>query len=807
MEINLNENVNLKLALTYARKGWHVFPVHSIRNGVCSCGDSECERPGKHPRTKHGLNDASKDEKQVSQWWQETPDANIGIRTGEISGISVLDIDPRHGGFESIKAFSVPDTLVSKTGGNGQHHIFKYDEKIPNVVGFKPGLDFRSNGGYIVAPPSNHISGNEYLWADLSVEPVPAPDWMKTKGQKKPAVQSVNGTIQEGGRNDTLLSLAGTMRRRGFSEEAIVQALKVENKEKCNPPLDEGEVLNIARSVSRYEPEIEQQENKSSLLSTEQLGQIKSRIGSIPKDTDPTDLPTILNPILEEIAKIDIAQGDAVLNNTIKDHFGWKIGELTTYGKVLKSFRKEVNNEPGQITLDRDALIKKLQEAKDIKTVHPAQDYTEGGIIFCVKAQNSLCLVTSDKDIFELDDAPSKGFSLIQETVSTARFSPKGLTTFLEDKYIIDIGRLYQRIRDYIRRFIFFPDDRYLAFLSLWVMGTYVFKVFSHFPYVWLNAEKGSGKTLLMIILSKIVFNGDLTLSPTESVIFRDIANNLTTMFIDEVEQLRKQDKAIHSILISILNAGFQRDGSVKRTESDGDGGFWVKSYNVYSPKMFAGIAEIDDVLQDRTFRIQLFKKKDNEKVERYKETNEIMELQQNIRDDLYVFALTNGKAIAERYNKEGAIKGLDHLSNRELDIWEPIFLLANLVDLQTGVFNLTNIMETLSKESFEEKQAESVMQNDTYKVLTVLKTMLDDPCVIITSQDGDIRAYENSVVLRYFQNTEEFRWMQSPNALPRLLRRINIHSDQRRFGSERRHRVYLINLKEFEDWCERFKI
>src|SRR5580658_160964 len=119
MEINLNENKNLELALAYARKGWHVFPVHSIRNGVCSCGDSECERPGKHPRTKHGLNDASKDEKQVSQWWQETPDANIGIRTGEISGISVLDIDPRHGGIESIKAFSVPDTLVSKTGGNG----------------------------------------------------------------------------------------------------------------------------------------------------------------------------------------------------------------------------------------------------------------------------------------------------------------------------------------------------------------------------------------------------------------------------------------------------------------------------------------------------------------------------------------------------------------------------------------------------------------------------------------------------------------------------------------------------------------
>jgi hypothetical protein len=135
-----------------------------------------------------------------------------------------------------------------------------------------------------------------------------------------------------------------------------------------------------------------------------------------------------LNPILEEIARIDIAQGDALLNNTIKEHFGWKNGELITYGKVLKSFRKELNNEPDQIALDKDALIKKLQDAKDIKSVHPAQDYAAGGMIFCVKAQDSLCLVTPEKDIFELGDAKSKGFKLTQETVDTARFSSKGLT-------------------------------------------------------------------------------------------------------------------------------------------------------------------------------------------------------------------------------------------------------------------------------------------------------------------------------------------------------------------------------------------
>jgi putative DNA primase/helicase len=154
--------------------------------------------------------------------------------------------------------------------------------KLRTLVGFKPGLDFRSDGGYIVAPPSNHESGKEYVWADLSVEPVPAPDWMKTKGQVK-AVQPNSGTVLRGW-SQCLLDESCWFHEtaQDASQEAIEKGLLAENNEKCNPPLDEGEVLNIARSASRYEPEIEQQENKSSLLSTDAARSIKveNRINS-----------------------------------------------------------------------------------------------------------------------------------------------------------------------------------------------------------------------------------------------------------------------------------------------------------------------------------------------------------------------------------------------------------------------------------------------------------------------------------------------------------------------------------------------
>jgi hypothetical protein len=805
MEINVNEKTNLELALTYARKGWYVFPVYSIKDGACSCGNADCKSPGKHPRTQHGVNDATNDEQQVNLWWQENPDANIGVRTGKISGISVLDIDQKSGGFESIKAFDLPSTLVSNTGGNGQHHIYKYDEKIPTLVGFRPGIDFRSNGGYIVVPLSNHKSGKEYVWVDLTVEPALAPDWMKTKGLTK-TVQPLPGTIREGSRNANLTSLAGSMRRRGASEEAIAVALIEENK-KCNPPLDESEVLNIAKSVGRYEPQAEEEVTNSGLLSQDQMNEIKKRIEAIPKDSAPTDLPTLLNPILEVIANINIAQGDALLKSTIKEHFGWKNGEIATYEKVLKGYRKDTLDGEAQGSLGKEDLIKRLHDAKVIKTVHPAQDYIDGTMLFCVKAQDTRCIVTSDdRDIFELNASLSKGFNLEQESVDMARFSSQGLTAFLEGEYDVNISNLYQKIHDYVKRFIIVPQDSYLTYLTLWVIGTYVFRIFRYFPYVWLNAEKGSGKSLLMHILAQIAFNGELTLNPTESVIFRDISTNLITLFIDEVEQLRKRDKDTYGALISILNAGFNKSGSVKRTETIG-GVHVVKSYNVYSPKMFAGINEIDDVLQDRTFRIPLLRKKDNESVERYKETNEILRLQQEIRDDLYVFALTKAEAIAELYNTEGVIKGLGHLNNRELDIWEPIFLLANLVDLESSSLNLTSILEDLSKESVDEKQAESVTQNDTYRVLNVLKSMLDDGEITPFSDNGEIKEFDAGEVLSYFKGWEEFNWIEKTHSLTRQLKKVHIMSDQKRFEGGKKRRIYIIKTKEFADWCERFKI
>ena len=109
-----------------------------------------------------------------------------------------------------------------------------------------------------------------------------------------------------------------------------------------------------------------------------------------------------------------------------------------------------------------------------------------------------------------------------------------------------------------------------------------------------------------------------------------------------------------------------------------------------------------------------------------------------------------------------------------------------------------------LSKKSLEEKQSDSVSQNETYKILTVFKAMIDE--VTPLSEDGDVRVFEAERVLEYFKKSEDFEWMEKTQALTRRLKRVKITSEQRRIDGEKK-RIYTMNIKEFSDLCERFKI
>ncbi len=164
-------NPILAAALAYAALGYRVLPTL-----------------GKKPSASTWRTDGTTDETLIRGLWEQTPSANVAIVTDD--SFFVLDVDPYHGGDESLAALieaygSLPLTVMARTGA-GRHYYFGGSAKCSAGL-IAPGIDIRGDGGYAVAPPSLHANGNTYQWAQSLLETrgelADAPEWLVTLAQ------------------------------------------------------------------------------------------------------------------------------------------------------------------------------------------------------------------------------------------------------------------------------------------------------------------------------------------------------------------------------------------------------------------------------------------------------------------------------------------------------------------------------------------------------------------------------------------------------------------------------------------------
>jgi hypothetical protein len=216
----------------------------------------------------HGLHDATVDATIVRRWFTSWRDANVALATGSVADLWVLDVDPRHGGDDSLHDLecehgSLPDTVRGLTGGGGRHLYFRMPaEGLGCVAGVRPGLDVKANGGYVLLPPSNHASGGGYTW-EIGFDPraIPvadAPTWLLTIARTRSVrAEQHDGrplVLRNGERNDGLFRIASALRRLGIAEDAIRASIEAINRVHAVPPLEAAEIATIARSASRYHP-------------------------------------------------------------------------------------------------------------------------------------------------------------------------------------------------------------------------------------------------------------------------------------------------------------------------------------------------------------------------------------------------------------------------------------------------------------------------------------------------------------------------------------------------------------------------
>lgn len=241
-------------AIEYAKKGFAVFPL-KYRDKV--------------PLTRNGCKDATTDAAQIKAWWQQYPNANIGLATGSVSQnifVIDLDIDEDRGidGYHSLEDWQrehgdFPETWTAITGRGGYHLYYRGNGKIKNRAGIIDGVDIRGNGGYVVAPPSIHKNGNRYEWEyspdefELAKADNNVMYFLNHDDHRQSASFTMPNIVSAGQRNQMLFRFACMMQAKGASDQSVFAATMAENESSCSPPLTEQEVRIIVSSATKYD--------------------------------------------------------------------------------------------------------------------------------------------------------------------------------------------------------------------------------------------------------------------------------------------------------------------------------------------------------------------------------------------------------------------------------------------------------------------------------------------------------------------------------------------------------------------------
>lgn len=245
----------IRTAIALAKKGLAVFP---------------CRARDKRPATEHGVKDATRDTETIKRWWRQDPQYNIGVATGAVSGIFILDIDSLDAEEElrrlEAQHSELPVTVEVITA-RGRHLYFQMpDMPVRNSAGkVAPGIDVRGDAGFAVCPPSVHPCGRAYAWSvDCGKAIASAPAWLLAKiveptsviGQATPPFAwraLVTNSIVEGQRDCALTKLAGYLLRRYVDPVVALELVQAVNAARCAPPLPPTDIERIVASICARE--------------------------------------------------------------------------------------------------------------------------------------------------------------------------------------------------------------------------------------------------------------------------------------------------------------------------------------------------------------------------------------------------------------------------------------------------------------------------------------------------------------------------------------------------------------------------
>ena len=326
-----------------------------------------------------------------------------------------------------------------------------------------------------------------------------------------------------------------------------------------------------------------------------------------------------------------------------------------------------------------------LERAESVRVLHPAQDVVDGVLWYGVPVDGALVAITSARQAYRADRLP-EGIAL--------RHTDPGASTVSRDLAVLwltagesgSIARTLDALAAFFLRYVVLPDRRAALWIAAWALGTWCYRAFRVFPYLSIrSAEKRCGKSRLLGLLARVCFNASpVTAHPTEAQLYRSAARTGGVQLFDEVETLRG-DKDRFDALISVLNVGFERGGVVTRLEKRGER-FVEEPYEVYAPRVLAGIAGLKDTLEDRALPLFMLRKRRSEAVARLSRATDAEA--EALRQACGLACLTEIPRIVSAYEEAPALLEREGIDDRAVDLWSPLVavtVVADREDTATG--------------------------------------------------------------------------------------------------------------------------
>ena len=628
--------------------------------------------------------------------WFRNKFVNVGIVCGKVSGnLFVIDFDGEEAfskAFHNLERL-LNSTLVVKTA-RGYHVYFRAPKPIKTTK-IAEGVEIKGEGSYVVAPPSIHPSGARYeiiskviklkfienvdemistLFEIFRDEKVFEEDLPLKLGRRVPYCIKLilEEGVDEGERNDRAFDLARYLYNKGKSPKEILNHLKSWNK-KNRPPLPEKELEYVVNSVVKHRYKFGCGRLRKTKWCHEVCPYFKRAL-----EAEQDDLLKLVSSELENNRKI--------ISGPV--HFDPELGVF--YIIQLKPPYKSLKQLPVLTTssFSKIAVIGEHNQAENLRT-----DGDDGCIPHLIFKKKS------------------------EEFIHDSKFARELLLLYVTSQKDPDAVRkfdssIFDKMVAWYQYYVYFEEEMWYYVVVCWIVGTYLFPMFSYFPYLIFRGEKGSGKGTNSTILKKVCWNAtEKFASPSEAAIFRLIEYTRPTLIIEEAHRILK-NKFFGPVISAILEAGVEQDAAVPRCDERDPSK--ILKFSVFCPKVLTTREELEQ--EDKAITIIMTKKEDPIFAKRKTEL-ERDNRWDKARTELVKFALARWKDVLEAYTN---LQPTNKLTGRYFNLWAPILAICRVI--------FPHKFEEMLK--FAEKQVEGKLLGSYEKeniVLQALSVHLDE--------------------------------------------------------------------------------